>query len=188
MEVDQEVSKQEMEINESDFLISPISTKRKKWLTKKDWSSNRNGNSDENSSEAHTRDLMQGSRHLGGGGVISVLQPKKLRLQVVKSLAQTRSWLGRSGVSSLCALCILKGAEVSLCGFIFYYFLREHWTFWWTGNYIQMQIFILWVWLILFDETLFSEQLWIHNKLHDNLKYFANTDTVYLKLKAFSRE
>ena len=62
------------------------------------------GNSDENSSEAHTRDLMQGSRHLGGGGVILVLQPKKLRLQVVKSLAQTRSWLGRSGVSSLCAL------------------------------------------------------------------------------------
>lgn len=35
---------------------------------------------------------------------------------------------------------------------------------------------------------LFSEPLWIHNKLHDDLKFFANTDTVYLKLKAFSRE
>ena len=49
-------------------------------------------------------DFMQGSWHVGGDRVISVLQPKELRFQVVKSLAQTRSWLGRSGVSSLCAL------------------------------------------------------------------------------------
>lgn len=44
------------------------------------------------------------------------------------------------------------------------------------------------MWLILFNETLFSEPLLIHNKVHCDLMYFIHTNIEYLKIEGIFLE